>query len=98
MKVNIFDRMFELYRTSYTHFENRAEEILIFLGEMGDCVKEESAHENISCSKEWYHFESGFARSCQERVREERGIILGFQKSRKKNIFPILLMEMYCFA
>lgn len=46
MQVDIFHRMFEFYTTSYTHFENRAEDILIYLEEMGDCVKKEIIQED----------------------------------------------------
>ena len=59
MKVDIFHRMFEFYTTSYTHFENRAEDILIYLEEMGDCVKKEIIQEDTLYTQEcdMYHFE-----------------------------------------
>lgn len=70
MQVDIFHRMFEFYTTSYTHFENRAEDILIYLEEMGDCVKKEIIQEDTLYTQEcdMYHFESKFARQCQERI------------------------------
>ena len=51
MQVDIFHRMFEFYTTSYTHFENRAEDILIYLEEMGDCVKKEIIQEEYIISE-----------------------------------------------
>lgn len=100
MQVDIFHRMFEFYTTSYTHFENRAEDILIYLEEMGDCVKKEIIQEDTLYTQEcdMYHFESKFARQCQERIRAERGYHFQITEEQEEEYSPILLMQMYCFA
>lgn len=100
MQVDIFHRMFEFYTTSYTHFENRAEDILIYLEEMGDCVKKKSSRKILYIRKNATCIILN--QSLQGNVRKEsgqkEGIISRLQKSRKRSISPILLMQMYCFA
>ena len=89
MQVDIFHRMFEFYTTSYTHFENRAEDILIYLEEMGDCVKKEIIQEDTLYTQEcdMYHFESKFARQCQERIRAERGYHFQITEEQEEEYF-----------
>ena len=101
MQVDIFHRMFEFYTTSYTHFENRAEDILIYLEEMGDCVKKEIIQEDTLYTQEcdMYHFESKVCKAMSGKNQgKKEGIISRLQKSRKRSYSPILLMQMYCFA